>query len=249
MIRTNTKMKKALLAVVATVALSTGFVACSSGTPACATETVYVKSGGSSSGGGSRSGSGSRSSGGGSGAKPAPPKSGSSGKSGGPSSRSKSPSSPSQKAAAKNSKPNSKPDAASVAAAKDTKPATVSRGGTYVSSVTNRTYVFHSSAYYLHPGYIWDIYDIYNPYNYWYMRTSPFYGMPYRVAASCGGPEREVKPDVNNINITVDNDGKVTQAEDKNDLPAELKDKAETDDQPDPKDEPDVEDTTGTGQP
>ena len=65
--------------------------------------------------------------------------------------------------------------------------------------------------YYLTPGYMIDYYDPYNPYNYWYFHGSPFYGRPYRVAGDCDSePKEETKQ---NINITIDNDGKVVLAE------------------------------------
>lgn len=112
----------------------------------------------------------------------------------------------------------SKPAAGDVAVAKSEAPSRVTRGGSYTSSVTNRTYIFHSGGgyggygYYLSPGYMVDYYDPYNPYNYWSFPLSPFYGRPYVVAEGCDGDDHEDPKQ--NVNITVDIDGKVVAADD-----------------------------------
>lgn len=221
-------MRKKIIVLVTSIFLVTGtLVACGSHQPACAEDTVLYKSSGSSSGG-SKSGGASK-----------------------PSSGSKTPSAPSgnkpatgsgatgksktaqQQEASKMSKPNVKPSVENTNKAKSEAPKTITRGGNYYSSVTGNTYVFHSSSYYLRPGYVWDIYDPYNPYNYWYYPTSPFYGTPYRVAGSCGGEAKEVKAEsANNINITIDSDGKVVSGEDKNQKDPLITESVEADNAP-----------------
>ena len=89
----------------------------------------------------------------------------------------------------------------------------MTKGGTYYSTVTGNTYVYNDFGYYRRPGYVVDIYDPYNPYNYWYFGASPFYGRPYVVAGDCddeGHVEQKQE-----VNITMDSDGKVTEVKDK----------------------------------
>lgn len=208
------------LTAVCTVAAVVGLlvVACGSHQAACALSLTVSGgvSGGRSSGAGSPSGgartggAGARSSpGGDSGARPG---SGTPGQS----------KTAQQARASSASKPAGKPAAEDVSKAKAEAPKLVSRGGSYSSPVTGNTYVFHSVSYYRRPGVFVDIFDPYNPYNYWYWPTSPFYGQPYRYATACGGQEKTVQEQHENINITIDDDGKVTQAEDKNPQDPEL---------------------------
>lgn len=206
-----------------------------------------ARSGGGSSSGGSKSGGGSSSGGGSTGgsksapqAKPSPGQTSTGGAktvNGKPTSSVGASKTTTQAAASKGSKPGAPVDAAASAKAKSEAPKSVSRNSVYTSSVTNNTYVYHSRGYYLGMGYPWSIYDPFNPYNYWYhpygMPLSPFYGMPYRYAAACGGQEKEIKAQSeNNINITIDQNGKVTKAEDKNTYDKDIDEKVEADDNP-----------------
>lgn len=175
-----------------------------------------------SSGGGSGGGGGGRSSGGASSGKS------SGGASGGKSSSGQAPKpgqagtpkTGSQTKAAQNSKPTSKPDPKDIATAKSEAPKSVSRNGSYYSSVTGNTYIYQPPAVFLTPGYTWDIMNPYNRYNYWYMPMSPFYHTPYIERADCDSQEQEVKNE-NNITIVLDEDGKVvSSSETKDTLPA-----------------------------
>lgn len=201
-------MKKlAVLAISGLVAV--GVVSCSSSQQACADPlSVVAKPGGSGSSGGAPKSPPART--------PSAGKPSSGGASSGKSGSSGQSKTAAQSKAASASKPSSKPSAADASAAKSSKPATVSRGGSYSSPVTGNTYIFHSSSYYRTPGLYVDIFDIYNPYNYWYYPNSPYYGMPYRYAGACGQPDKQVNEQKENINITIDNDGKIVSAEDKN---------------------------------
>lgn len=107
--------------------------------------------------------------------------------------------------------PKAKPDTEDVTEARDEAPRHVTRGGTYVSNITNRTYVYHDRGYYGSPGYFIDIWDPYDPYNYWMRPRSPFYGMPYRVAGDCAHQDDDPAPEAppQNINIQVTADGHV----------------------------------------
>jgi hypothetical protein len=109
------------------------------------------------------------------------------------------------------SNPKAKPDAEDVTEARDEAPRHVTRGGTYVSNITNRTYIYHDRGYYGSPGYFIDIWDPYDPYNYWMRPRSPFYGMPYRVAGDCSHQDDDPAPEAppQNINIQVTADGHV----------------------------------------
>lgn len=212
-------------------------------------------SGGSSSGGSKSSGGGSSSSGSKSASKPAPGQTSSGGSktvNGKPTGSTGASKSASQSAASKSSKPGAPVDAAASAKAKSEAPKSVSRSSVYTSSVTNNTYVYHSRGYYMGMGYPWSIYDPFNPYNYWYhpygMPLSPFYGSPYRYAGACGGPEKEIKASSeNNINITVDQDGKVTKAEDKNTYDKDIEEKVAADDNPPVADDAPATPDEGTG--
>lgn len=173
-------------------------------------------SGGGPSSGGGRSSGGSSSGGSSSGSKSSGASGSSSGKASGPAA----PSGKTSSGAVSGPKAGSKPSASDKAQAKAEAPKSVSSKGSYTSSVTNRTYIYHGGGYgsgymgyryYLTPGYVVDYYDPYNPYNYWYFAGSPFYGRPYRVAGDCDSePKEETKQ---NINITIDNDGKVVSAD------------------------------------
>lgn len=243
-------MKRFVAGLIALFMFTMLFISCGWNQQACASELVFKPSGGSSSGGassGGRSSGGASSGGGGS-------KSAGGGSSGGRSSSGGAPKTPSgkpaagatgagksssQTAASKSSRPGAKPDAASISQAKNEAPKTVTRGGSYTSSVTNNTYVWHSQPYFTSIGYPVSIYNPFFMYNYFYvipgMPVSPFFGMPFHYAASCGGPEKTLTKEnvnTNNINITVDQDGKVTKAEDKNNYDSDLTEKVEADDAP-----------------
>jgi len=226
------KLNRIVAATMVVGLFGAGFVAC--GEHACA-DTVVVSYVAKSSGGGSKSPGASKS--------PGPSKSsGASSKSSG----SKGSSKTSQQAAAtKNSKPSSKPDAATAQSARSQAPTVINNNTTIVSNVTGRTYGYHSFGYYMTPGYVWDIYDPMNPYNYFYMVNSPYYGMHYNYAVSCGGPQKQINEDKNNINITIDNDGKVTQASDKNQQDPDVTKQVANDTAPTTTDPP-VDDTPTT---
>lgn len=106
------------------------------------------------------------------------------------------------------SKPKAKPDPQDVDDAKATAPKRVTRGGSYTSSVTNNTYVYHDMGFYRRPGFIIDIWDPYDPFNYWSRPWSPYYGHPYMVAADCGGKDEHVEQPIN-VTVNVDDQGKV----------------------------------------
>lgn len=97
--------------------------------------------------------------------------------------------------------------------AKAEAPPRVTRGGSYYSSVSGNTYVYNDVGYYRRPGYVVDIWDPYDPFNYWYFPTSPFYGRPYETAGDCSGGDDHVEQK-QEVNITVDQDGKVAKVED-----------------------------------
>lgn len=108
------------------------------------------------------------------------------------------------------SNPKAKPDSEDLYEARDEAPRHVTRGGTYVSNITNRTYIYHDRGYYGSPGYLIDIWDPYDPYNYWLRPRSAFYGMPYRVAGDCSQVDNDPPPEQpQNININVTADGHV----------------------------------------
>lgn len=212
-------MNKKIIAIIGAFTFTFGFVsACSNKSEvACASividDNIYTKSGGSTSSGSGSSSSGSKSSGSSSsGSKSSPGGASSPGsKSGGVASGQKS---SSQSSASKNSKPTSKPSSSDVSKAKSEAPQRVTRGGSYYSSVTGTTYVYHDVRYYNTPGIYLDIYDPYNPWNYWRYTTSPFYGRPYMVAGDCGDEKPVEVKNETNISIEVDADGKVVSTTD-----------------------------------
>lgn len=189
---TMTAMKRLVAAIVTTVIISAAVVACSD-RAACASILDKGSSGGGSSSGGAKSG-------GASGAKTGGPPSGGASKSS------------SQSGASSASKPSSKPSSSDINNARSSAPSRVTRNGSYYSPVTGDTYIYQPIGHYRSPGYVVNIYDPYNPYNYWYWHTSPFYGRPYRYAEECSGPEKEVQKQ--EVHITVDSDGKVTDVKD-----------------------------------
>jgi hypothetical protein len=78
-----------------------------------------------------------------------------------------------------------KPPAKQVQAAQRSAPAQVSLAGSYRSPVTHHVYVFHDAGWYGSPGYVLDIFDPYNPFNYYSNALSPFYGRPYVLVNQC----------------------------------------------------------------
>lgn len=70
-------------------------------------------------------------------------------------------------------------DRAAVAA-----PERVTRGGSYRSPVTHHVYVWHDPIYYSSPGYLPDLFDPYNQWNYT-NPLSPFFGRPYNLVDAC----------------------------------------------------------------
>jgi hypothetical protein len=78
-----------------------------------------------------------------------------------------------------------KPPAKQVQAAQRSAPAMVSVAGSYRSPVTHHVYIFHDAGWYGSPGYVLDIFDPYNPFNYTSNLLSPFYGRPYVLADRC----------------------------------------------------------------
>lgn len=78
-----------------------------------------------------------------------------------------------------------KPTPKQAAAATKAAPDKVSLGGSYRSPVTHHTYIFHDAGWYGSPGYVLDIWDPYNPFNYTANLLSPFYGRPYVLVDRC----------------------------------------------------------------
>jgi cytoskeletal protein RodZ len=70
-------------------------------------------------------------------------------------------------------------DRAAVAA-----PQRVTRSGSYRSPVTHHVYVWHDPLYYTSPGYIPDLFDPYNQWNYT-NPLSPMFGLPYNLVDAC----------------------------------------------------------------
>lgn len=111
------------------------------------------------------------------------------------------------------SNPRVQPAADDVIEARDEAPRHLTRGGTFNSNITNIEYHYHDDPFgwYARPGLLVDIYDVYDPYNYYVRRRSPFFGMPYAVAGSCSDGDDKAQPvsPPQNINITVTADGHV----------------------------------------
>lgn len=78
-----------------------------------------------------------------------------------------------------------KPSPKQVDAATKAAPQKVSTSGSYRSPVTHHTYIFHDAGWYGSPGYVLDIWDPFNPWNYTANLFSPFYGRPFVLVDRC----------------------------------------------------------------
>lgn len=106
-------------------------------------------------------------------------------------------------------RPNVRPAPEDYDDARATAPTRLSRGGAFISPVTNIEYHYHDLGWYRRPGLLIDLYDPYDYFNHWYRPMSPYYGMQMVVAGDCDGKDEQVQQPVN-VNVTVDQDGKVT---------------------------------------
>lgn len=112
------------------------------------------------------------------------------------------------------SSPKARPDPQDIDDARSTAPQRVTRGGSYHSSVTNNTYVYQEPGFFSRPGYLIDVWNPYDPWNYWARPWSPFYGRPFIVAAGCDGKDEHVEQQPQNVTVNVDTDGKVIDTKD-----------------------------------
>lgn len=81
------------------------------------------------------------------------------------------------------------------------------RGSSFTSSVTGVEYRWHELAFYRTPGRMIDIWDPYDPYNYWHWIVSPYYGLDYVVADDCPGTETVVPKQ--DVSFSFDSDGRI----------------------------------------
>jgi hypothetical protein len=103
---------------------------------------------------------------------------------------------------------NTRLDIEDYADARTLAPTRVTRTGLYRSPVTDIEYRYHDLGWYRRPGLVIDLYDPYDPFNYWYRPLSPFNGLPYVVAGGCDGSDEHVEQPVN-VNVVVNNDGQI----------------------------------------
>jgi hypothetical protein len=105
-------------------------------------------------------------------------------------------------------RPSIRPDPEDYDDARAVAPSRLSRSGRYESPITNTVYMYQPVSYFSRPGYMVDIWNPYDPFNYWYRPWSPFYGRPYVVAGDCDGKDEKTEQPVN-VTVNVDSDGKV----------------------------------------
>jgi hypothetical protein len=103
------------------------------------------------------------------------------------------------------------PSAADRSTATKAAPKSVTTTGSYTSPVTHHVYVYHDPTYFSTAAYLTaiDLYNPYDPFNWYYRPFSPFYGRPYMIGTQCDGGANEFKPSQQDYNDVQSRTGNV----------------------------------------